>query len=101
MEITGYGYPYDTGGDHSYDSGYGYPYNGDHSYDSGYGYPYNGYHHHHHHHPHHTYYCKSDYNGRVVEMFPFECLSWRMRTTLQIKERHSTALYTLYSYTTK
>jgi hypothetical protein len=41
MEITGYGYPYDTGGDHSYDSGYGYPYN--------------GYHHHHHHHHHHTY----------------------------------------------
>src|SRR5215472_16038737 len=30
--ITGYGYPYDTGGDHSYDYGYG-SYNGDHSYD--------------------------------------------------------------------
>jgi hypothetical protein len=35
--ITGYGYPYDTGGDHSYDYGYG-------------GYTY--YHHHHHHHTH-------------------------------------------------
>jgi len=51
--ITGYGHPYDTGGDHSYDYGYGYPYNGDHSYD--YGYPYNGDHHHHHHHHHHIY----------------------------------------------
>jgi hypothetical protein len=40
--ITGYGHPYDTGGDHSYDYGYGYPYNSDH-------------HHHHHHHHHHTY----------------------------------------------
>jgi hypothetical protein len=49
--ITGYGYPYDTGGDHSYDYGYGHPYNGDHSYDYGYG-GYTFYHHHHHHHHH-------------------------------------------------
>jgi len=51
--ITGYGYPYDTGGDHSYDYGYGFPYiTGDghpYSYDYGYG----GHHHHHHH--HHSY----------------------------------------------
>jgi len=49
--ITGYGHPYDTGGDHSYNYGYGYPYHGDHSYDYGYR---AFYHHHHHHHHHHT-----------------------------------------------
>jgi len=37
--ITGYGHPYDSGGDHSYDYGYG-------------GYTF--YHHHHHHHHHHS-----------------------------------------------
>jgi hypothetical protein len=47
--ITGYGYPYDTGGDHSYDYGYGYPYDGDHSYDYGYGGNTFNQHHHHHH----------------------------------------------------
>src|SRR5215831_1844414 len=64
--ITGYGHPYDTSSDHSYDYGYGHPYNGDHSYDYGYGHPYNDDHsydygyggytffHHHHHHHHHT-----------------------------------------------
>ena len=58
--ITGYGYPYYTGGDHSYDyrysypyiTGYGHPYGDDHSYDYGYG-GYTFFHHHHHHH-HHT-----------------------------------------------
>ena len=52
--ITGYGHPYNSGGDHSYDYGYSYPYNsgGDHSYNYGYG-GYS-YHHHHHHHHHHS-----------------------------------------------